>query len=321
MEIKVRVGTTDDVDALVEVECSDIEKWYHYSSKGRGDEAQYDSLSSMERYMHGGPWTDRESLIQYWEYIERLDVIPLVAEINGRIVGYIDVLFSDELPLGSFLYLDVLMVHRDFRRRGVATALIKESERLASKRKMMSVLVEPQESEGPSGQLYRSCGFEKNFERYDMETTTRGSMIPHIVQLAAIPRTLGPPLKTHSMVCGWYNISAKRWDSCVNPHLKMMQFLFSNTLALSVLTREDIHYIHVEQGMFDHSKGTLALWSPLPLDESELREVLQAAKTVSMWLGIEKLETKTLERYIGILKELGFYVKSKAEPYLMKAIN
>jgi len=124
MDIKVRLGTRDDIDALVEVECSDVETWYHHSSEGRGDPASYDELSSWERSMHGGPWTDHTALTKYWEDIERLGIIPLVAEIDGKVVGHLDVIFSDELPLGHFLYLDVLTVHKTYRRRGIARALI-----------------------------------------------------------------------------------------------------------------------------------------------------------------------------------------------------
>ena len=127
MGIRVRVGTKDNIDALVDVECSDVEKWYHYSPKGRGDPAPYHELTLIERVMHGGPWMDPVALTKYWENIERLGIIPLVAEVDGKVVGHLDVVFSDELPLGRFLYLDVLTVHKAYRRRGVATTLIKKT--------------------------------------------------------------------------------------------------------------------------------------------------------------------------------------------------
>jgi len=118
MSIRVRLGTKDDIPALVEVECSDVEEWHHFSPEGRGEKASYDELSSLERVMHGGPWMDPEALAEYWKVIERLGIIPLVAEIDGKVVGHLDVVFSDELPLGRFLYLDVLTVHKAYRRGG-----------------------------------------------------------------------------------------------------------------------------------------------------------------------------------------------------------
>jgi len=169
MSIKVRIGTREDIDALVEVECSDVEEWYHYSPKGRGPPASYDELSPWERVVHGGWWMDSSVLTRYWKDYERLGIIPLVAEVDGKVVGHLDIIFSDELPLGHFLYLDVLTVHRAYRRRGVARALISEAENLAERKKVGFMLVAPQEYEGPSGLTYRSCGFKKAFDTYNLE--------------------------------------------------------------------------------------------------------------------------------------------------------
>ncbi|QAT62937.1 GNAT family N-acetyltransferase [Acidilutibacter cellobiosedens] len=49
----------------------------------------------------------------------------LVAVINGGIVGFADMDYTG--------YLDKLYVHKDFQRRGIATALVKELERCARK--------------------------------------------------------------------------------------------------------------------------------------------------------------------------------------------
>jgi hypothetical protein len=48
MIVKVRIGTRDDIDALVKVYCSDNQEWYHFTPKGRGDKATYDELSTLE---------------------------------------------------------------------------------------------------------------------------------------------------------------------------------------------------------------------------------------------------------------------------------
>ncbi|MEM2059040.1 MAG: GNAT family N-acetyltransferase [Thermoproteota archaeon] len=152
-------------------------------------------------------------------------MIPLVAELDGKIVGHLDVIFSDELPLGSFLYLDILKVHKAYRRRGVARALIQEAERIARNRRVNFMLVSPQEYEGPSVLTYRSCGFERAFDTYDMEMEVSDTVIPQEIKLASITVAIEPPIKTHSMVCGWYNISIKMWDDLTNPNLELTRFL------------------------------------------------------------------------------------------------
>ena len=321
MGINVRLGTRDDIDALVEVECSDVETWYHYSSEGRGDPAPYDELSSLERVMHGGPWMDPGTLIKYWDDIERLKIVPLVAEIEGKVAGHLDVIFGDELPLGRFLYLDVLMVHKAYRRRGIATALIKEAERLAGRRGVRSILVSPEKYEGPSGLTYRSCGFEKAFDVYQLDTSTDHPQFPSGVQLVSIPRLQEAPVRTHPMICAWYNISTKTWYYGINPDLERLHAFSCHQLALSALTNNRTYFFHIQQNRFDSSKGTLCLWAPAPLNEKELLGIFQASRTSASWLGIEVLTTKTIKRYVSTLEKADFKVKSKGEPYLTSIVN
>lgn len=87
------------------------------------------------------------------------------------------------------------------------------------------MLVSPQEYEGPSVLTYRSCGFERAFDTYDMEMEVSDTVIPQEIKLASITVAIEPPIKTHSMVCGWYNISIKMWDDLTNPNLELTRFL------------------------------------------------------------------------------------------------
>jgi ribosomal protein S18 acetylase RimI-like enzyme len=320
--IKVRLAATDDIDALVEVECSGVDTWYHYSSKGRGDQASYAELKSWERVMHGGPWMDVTALAEYWKRIERLGIKPLVAEVNGKVVGHLDVIFSDELPLGRFLYLDVLTVHKAYRRLGIASILINEAERLGKHEKAKLMLVQPEEYEGASGLTYRSCGFEKAFDTFNLKTTVNHPKIPPGTQLVSIPHTQEAPLKTHTLVCGWYNIGAKMWDNGVNPYLELLHALSCSQLVLSAPTNKGTYFLHLKHDYFDHSRGILCLWAPTPSpNQKVLKHIFQAAKTLASSLGIKELTTITIEKHTDLLRVAGFALKSKAEPYLIKKLG
>jgi len=321
MDVKVRSGTRDDIEALVEVECSDVEVWHHFSSEGRGAPASYQELTPSERCMHGGPWMDAGTLTRYWHHIERLGIVPLVAELNGKVVGHLDVIFSSELSLGSFLYLDVLTIHKAYRRRGVAKSLIKEAERLAKSRKARYMLVQPQQYEGPSGLTYTSCGFKKAFDVYDLEMPVNQSEIPSGVRLVSVPRTQEAPLDTHAMICGWYNIGAKMWDYGVNPDVELLHAFSAHQLALSALTNGSVYFLHLGQNFSDPSTGTLCLWAPTPLEKDALQRVLQAATATASWLGMKRLTTKSVERHITTLEKAGFVLKSRDEPYLAKELE
>ncbi|MEM2087600.1 MAG: GNAT family N-acetyltransferase [Thermoproteota archaeon] len=321
MTISIRVGSRNDIGALVEVECSDIEVWHHYTHKGRGEPASYNELTPWERMMHGGPWMDCAKLAEYWRDMERLGIIPLVAELDGKIVGHLDILFSDELPLGCFLYLDVLKVHKAHRRRGVARALIQEAEKIGRDRKVNLMLVSPKEYEGPSGLTYRNCSFEKAFDTYNVETEVSNTVIPPEIRLAPITLAKEPPLKTHSMVCGWYNISIKMWDSFANPDLEAANFLREHQLATSLLIGGNTYFLYIGSRLFDPSTGNFALWAPEPLDKKELKEVFQACEALASCLGMRKLATRTFEQYISTLEDTGFKIKSRGEPYLVKRLD
>ncbi|MEM2930130.1 MAG: GNAT family N-acetyltransferase [Thermoproteota archaeon] len=320
MSISVRVSTINDINALVEVECSDVETWHHYSYKGRGEPAKYKELTPLERMMHGGPWMDRLELAKYWRRIERLGIIPLVAELDEKIVGHLDVIFSDELPLGSFLYLDVLKVHKAYRRRGVARALIQEAERIAGDRKVIFMLVSPQEYDGPSGLTYRNCGFEKAFDTYDVEMVVGNTVISQEIRLTPITLAKEPPVKTHSMVCGWYNVSLKMWDNIANPNLELTRFLHERQLATSLLVEGNTYFLCIWSRLFDPTTGSIALWAPEPLDKKELKQVFQACRALASCMGMEKIATRTIEQYVLMLGDVDFKTKIKGEPYLIKKL-
>jgi len=182
------------------------------------------------------------------------------------------------------------------------------------------MLVQPQEYEGPSGLTYRSCSFEKAFDVYHMETSINDTEIPSGVQLVSIPHIQEPPIKTHAMICGWSNISAKIWYDGINPDLELLYDSY-HQLALSALINKSKYFFHLNQNFFDHSTGTLCLWAPIPLNEKKLRGILQASKTSASWLGIKTLTTMAIERYISALENGGFTIKSKGEPFLTKNIN
>ena len=320
MGIVVRLGTKNDTDALVEVDCSGVKKWYHYSREGRGHPTSYAKLKPWERVMHGGPWMDASALTEYWERIDRLGIIPLVAELNGKVVGHLDAISSDELPLGRFLYIDVLTVHKAYRRMGIAGTLIKKAERLARREKAKLMLVQPEEYEGPSGLTYRACGFEKAFDTFTLKAAVNLQEAPSDVSLVSIPQTQQAPSRTHAMLCGWYNIGAKMWDNGVNPYLDLLRAFSCSQLAFSVLTNKGIFLLHLRQDYFDHSTGILCLWAPTSVDRKALTRVFQSAKTVASSLGMKKLTTTTIDKYSDLMRKAGFSLKSKGEPYLIKRL-
>jgi GNAT superfamily N-acetyltransferase len=270
--------------------------------------------------MQGGPWMDPTALRSYWKHIDRLSIIPLVAEIDGKIVGHLDVLFSEELLLGQFLYLDVLFVHKAFRRRGVAGVLIQQAENLATLRQVDVMLVTPQAYEGPAGLTYRKYGFKKYLETFNLELSIKSLELSSEITIDTIPQTQKTPIKTHHMLCGWNNISKKMWDYSINANREFLNtFSVRHSTCSSLINRKQ-YFFYVRNDFFSE-KGSLNFWAPSPLNQNEIEVMFNEVKTSATRLGIQTLKTKTLERYVSTLENTGFTKKSKGEPYLIKKIG
>jgi ribosomal protein S18 acetylase RimI-like enzyme len=80
----------------------------------------------------------------------------LVAEPEGRVRGYVDMSAYRDQGLG---FVHNLVVDRSFRRRGLATALARETMRWAHQRSLRRVMVAVQSKNHPAVQFCRQLGF------------------------------------------------------------------------------------------------------------------------------------------------------------------
>ncbi len=142
--MRVRPATLDDVRGIVEV--------YTSGEKLKG--------SIAELYSRGGPWMSVEALAIHLNNFLLDNQLVAVAEVDGRIIGEVEVLFSEE-PVGGRMmgiaHVDVVEVHPGYRRRGVGRALIEFVETVAHERGTRLLTVQP--DEGATG-FYKRLGFD-----------------------------------------------------------------------------------------------------------------------------------------------------------------
>ncbi len=297
-----------------------MECWYHYTEEGRGEPASYEELSTWERVLHGGPWMDVKALREYWKRMERLGIIPLVAELEGKVVGHLDVLFCEDPVLGRYLYLDVLMVHKEYRRRGVARALVFKAEELARERGVEKLVVQPESYEGPSGLTYRSCGFTRAYEVVDYEIRSRSKTIPGSVKLVSVAPSEPPPVKTHPLLCGWYVASAKMWDYATYPR-DVYEVFQRHSITFKVDVEGEGYYVHLGENLMKLGAGYLCVWAPPNYGAESFRRVVEVASSIARTLNMTKVETRTLKPLSEILEEAGFRYGGRAEPFMVKEVG
>ena len=114
--------------------------------------ADLDQVMVIERASFPFPWSMRFFLEELRVEYAR----SLVAEIKGRIVGY--VLFW---LLPDVIDVHNVAVHTEFRRRGIGRVLLEHVAEEGRQRKLMQVTLEVRESNIPAQRLYDSMGFRK----------------------------------------------------------------------------------------------------------------------------------------------------------------
>ena len=172
MAVEVRVASLDDVGGIVDVYCSGVDRWFRWIGGGRV-EANYGDLGVVDRWSHGGPWMSVETCAVHLNFLLTSDQYPLVAVLDGRVVGELELYVGEERGcLGKTAFIDVLEVHRDFRRMGVRRALVGGAIELARENDCDTISVWP--AKGAVG-FYGKCGLsEVAYDVIDLEVDLDG---------------------------------------------------------------------------------------------------------------------------------------------------
>lgn len=108
------------------------------------------SIAAIERECFPLPWTEKEIA----EVCARADFCGIVAEANGKVVGYL-------LGLSLFENAEVLRiaVTKDYRRKKLGGAILDRFFQCAQARGAEQVFLEVRESNAPALGLYKTRGF------------------------------------------------------------------------------------------------------------------------------------------------------------------
>ncbi|AEC52252.1 hypothetical protein PNA2_1337 [Pyrococcus sp. NA2] len=160
--MKIREATLDDVQGITKVHLSDVEI------------PGYEELKIEERYSYGGPWMSVETCAIHVNNLLLHSHPVLVAEENGRILGELEMLISEEMFLGKvrkICHVNILMVHRKHRGIGIGKTLMMKAEEIAREKGCELITVTPEER---AKGFYMKLGYEVLFKEKIIEIEVKG---------------------------------------------------------------------------------------------------------------------------------------------------
>jgi len=95
------------------------------------------------------------------EEMEKGSKVRLVAEVNGEVVGNLEVHFSRHPLRFHNVDISTVVVNPIFRRKGIATKMIEAALKIAKERKMEIVKIEVEAKNTPAVKLYLKAGFKE----------------------------------------------------------------------------------------------------------------------------------------------------------------
>ncbi len=85
----------------------------------------------------------------------------LVAEVDGEVVGNLEIFFSRSPLTFHIASISTVVVNPKFKRRGIATKLIEASFKIAKDRSIAIVKVDVEAKNTPAANLYAKTGFKE----------------------------------------------------------------------------------------------------------------------------------------------------------------
>ena len=208
--IKIELLSDETIPGVVECERASIDKWYFYSSLSEKTESTFEELTPEQRWIHGGPTMDQTLLRKHWMELKRdiFDTYDIyVALEKNRVVGFIGVQYGKEFLLGKHAYVDLLLVHPNSRRKGIARQLLQHVENISKSNDCDNIFVFPDELDGSSGKFYLDLGFEIWEERYQINIGTKNNP-----DLEKFLTPISEKRESNwNLIFGWHSTSPKVW--------------------------------------------------------------------------------------------------------------
>jgi len=321
--IRIEPLTERTLAGIVACERADTKQWFWYHSMTEKEETTYERLSPEQRWFHGGPTMDLTLFSRYWSESrqKRFDRFEFFVALEGeKVVGYIAFLIGRESVIpGKHAYIDLLLVHPEERRKGIATRLVQKVESVALETGCQSLYVYPEEMNGPSGKFYEQLGFTVWQERFrvPVDTVANPSLEPFLKPAPQIRK------ENWRFLFGWHSTSPKAW---LMLHSNFERGLFEVKRPLFVYKEEGLPEVILGTIRWSNlfTTGPAYLWllsSQETFTAQTVKKYVSALSHLGFTVGLEKVNLIFLEELFPLIKQLSLDGPAvKMEPLLIKQL-
>lgn len=125
------------------------------------------------------PSMKQSEAVDYWGSAMNRDVILLVAKLQGKIVGSVQLHLCSKQNGGHRAEIAKLMTHTGYRRNGIGRSLMLEAEKKAKQEGRTLLVLDTREAD-PSNLLYTSLGYIQAGRIPDYAKSANGEFQPTI---------------------------------------------------------------------------------------------------------------------------------------------
>jgi GNAT superfamily N-acetyltransferase len=145
-----------------------VVEWYNYSLEGQKlTQTSWEDLTPRERYVHGGPWVDLQTLDVHLDLFEKFGQVLIATDSSiAKIVGELEYHFS-----GKSAHIDWMMVSPNSQNRGIGTKMIQGLIEIVKQNGYNRISTEPEKG---SETFYSKNGFA-GIQPHLLQLTKNGS--------------------------------------------------------------------------------------------------------------------------------------------------
>ncbi|MCY3410040.1 MAG: GNAT family N-acetyltransferase [Candidatus Heimdallarchaeota archaeon] len=157
----------EEIGDIVELNKKLVPEWYHYTKKAeRGNKTNWGTLSSRERFIHGGPWLSKDTLKVHLDNFTVFGEI-LLLWLDGELIGELEFheinrphkeYISDLGTEHRVFHLDWMMIDPHHQQMGWGRNLLNQLEDVLKSRHRDKIVILTEPEAGVTD-FYQKCGY------------------------------------------------------------------------------------------------------------------------------------------------------------------